>query len=296
MVVEKVFVFGAGLMGSGIAQVCAQAGMTVVLHDRSAAALESARRSLSWSVGKLVEKGRVEGDKDEIVGLISTTLEREPLVEAQLIIEAVFEDRELKRQVFELMDDMAAPDAVLASNSSAIPITELAAATGRPDKVLGLHFFSPVPMIPVVEVVRGMTTSDETIALGRSFVRAVGKEPILVRRDVPGFLINRINLPSSIEAMRLVESGVATVEDIDRGLKLATGRKMGIFETGDLVGLDVTFGALMALYEETREERWYPPLILRRKVSSGQLGRKSGRGWYEYDSQGRRVTGRREGR
>jgi 3-hydroxybutyryl-CoA dehydrogenase len=138
-------------------------------------------------------------------------------------------------------------------------------------------------------VVRGMATSDETFAAGQAFVHQLGKEPIPVHRDVPGFLVNRINLPSSIEAMRLVEQGVGTVEDIDRGVKLALGRRMGIFETGDMVGLDVTFGALLALYEETRDPRWYPPMILRRKVVAGQLGRKSGIGWYRYDAEGKRL-------
>jgi 3-hydroxybutyryl-CoA dehydrogenase len=138
-------------------------------------------------------------------------------------------------------------------------------------------------MMPAAEVIRGMLTSDETITAGEAFVRRVGKEPILVNRDVPGFIINRINLRANVEAMRLVEEGVATVEDIDKGLKLATGRKMGPFETGDMVGLDVTLGALMAIYEETRDPAWFPPAILRRKVRAGHLGRKAGRGWYQYD-------------
>jgi 3-hydroxybutyryl-CoA dehydrogenase len=186
------------------------------------------------------------------------------------------------------MDRLASPQALLATNTSAISITDLAASTARPEKVLGLHFFSPVPMMEAVEVVRGLCTSDETCAAGQTFVEALHKVPILVQRDVPGFLINRINLPSNLEAMRLVEAGVGTVEDIDRGMRLCTGRKMGPFETGDLVGLDVTYGALLALYEETRDPRWYPPLILRRKVKAGQLGRKTGKGWYEYSADGSR--------
>jgi 3-hydroxybutyryl-CoA dehydrogenase len=153
---------------------------------------------------------------------------------------------------------------------------------------LGIHFFSPVPMMPAVEVVQGMATSEETVQAGRRFAVKIGKEPIMVNRDVAGFVVNRINFPSAIEAMNLVEAGVATVEDIDKGLRLATGRKMGIFETGDMVGLDVTYGALMAIYQETGEARFYPPLLLRRKVKAGHLGRKTGKGWYTYDENGNR--------
>jgi 3-hydroxybutyryl-CoA dehydrogenase len=154
--------------------------------------------------------------------------------------------------------------------------------------VLGLHFFSPVPMMQAVEVIKGLATSDQTAESGREFVLAIGKEPIMVNRDVAGFVINRINFPSTIEAMRLVEAGIATVEDIDKGLRLASGRRMGIFETGDMVGLDVTYGAMMAMYEETGDSRWYPPLLLRRKVKAGELGRKTGKGWYEYNKDGSR--------
>ncbi|MFH2098849.1 MAG: 3-hydroxyacyl-CoA dehydrogenase family protein, partial [Pseudomonadota bacterium] len=194
----------------------------------------------------------------------------------------------VKREIFKKLDGVCAPGTLLASNTSAIPITELAAATKRPDRVLGLHFFSPVPMMQAVEVIRGMETSDATMDAGRAFVKRIGKESITVNRDVAGFVINRINFPSTIEAMRLVEEGVATCEDIDKGLRLASGRKMGIFETGDMVGLDVTYGALMAMHQETGDPRFYPPLLLRRKVKAGHLGKKTGQGWYEYDENGKR--------
>ena len=174
------------------------------------------------------------------------------------------------------------------SNTSAIPITELAAVTKRPGKVLGLHFFNPVPLMQAVEVVKGAGTTEETISKGKEFVAQIGKESIMVNRDVAGFLINRINFPSTLEAMRMVEEGVGTVEDIDKGLRLASGRRMGIFETGDMVGLDVTYNALLAIYQETGDPRWFPPMILRRKVKAGELGRKTGRGWYEYNQDGSR--------
>jgi 3-hydroxybutyryl-CoA dehydrogenase len=202
---------------------------------------------------------------------------------AELIIEAVFEKIDLKREIFKKVDEICAPEALIASNTSAIPITELAAVTGNPERVLGLHFFSPAPMMQAVEVIKGIATTDETARKGREFVLQIGKEPIMVNRDITGFVINRINFPSTIEAMNLVEKGIATVEDIDKGMKLASGRKMGIFETGDMVGLDVTYGAMMAIYQESGDPRWYPPMILRRKVKAGHLGRKAGKGWYEYN-------------
>jgi 3-hydroxybutyryl-CoA dehydrogenase len=289
MEIKQVFIIGAGLMGSGIAQVCAQSGIQVTLCDLSPEILDKAQKSIAWSAGKLVEKGRVEGPLEAIVGRIRATTSIDAVADADLVVEAIFEKLELKREVLGQLDRLAPAHTLFGSNTSAIPITELAAATERPERVLGLHFFSPAPMMQAVEVVRGIATSSETFAAGQAFVRQLGKEPIPVLMDLPGFLINRINLPSNMEAMRMVEQGVGTVEDIDKGLKLATGRKMGPFETGDMVGLDVTHGALMALYQETGDPRWYPPLILRRKVRAGHLGRKSGRGWYVYDDSGKRL-------
>lgn len=291
MEVERVLVVGSGLMGSGIAQVCAQAGLQVVLHDVSDQALARAVKSIDWSVGKFVEKGQLKEAKEAVLQRITTVDRLSERVDAGLAIEAAFEDLEIKKSIFKQLDKICGPDTLIASNTSAIPITELAAVTQRPDKVLGLHFFSPVPMMQAVEVIKGIGTSEETAAAGREFVIKIGKEPIMVRRDVAGFVINRINFPSTIEAMRLVEEGVATVEDIDKGLRLASGRKMGIFETGDMVGLDVTYGALMAIYKETGDSRFYPPLLLRRKVRAGHLGRKTGKGWYEYDEKGNRKPG-----
>ncbi len=289
MAIQKVFIVGAGLMGSGIAQVCAQAGIGVFLYDTSSEAMTKALKNIDWSVGKFVEKGRVTEAKKTVVDRISPVDDFSHAAEAGLVLEAVFERLDVKQEVFRKIDEVSSPDALIASNTSAISITDLAAATKRPESVLGLHFFSPAPMMQAVEVVKGIMTSGETIARGTEFVRRIGKEPIMVNRDVAGFVINRINFPSTMEAMRLVEQGVTTVEDVDKGLRLASGRRMGIFETGDMVGLDVTYGALMAMYQETGEDRWYPPMILRRKVKAGHLGRKTGVGWYEYDSDGNRL-------
>ena len=288
MDIQKVLVVGSGLMGSGIAQVCAQAGIQVLLYDVSKDALVNAIKTIDWSVGKFIEKGKLDEDRDSIMARIRLITDITDGKEVDLAIEAVFEKLELKQEIFQKLDKSCSPDTLIASNTSAIPITELAAVTNRPDKVLGLHFFSPVPMMQAVEVIKGAGTVDETARTGRDFVLQIGKEPIMVNRDVAGFVINRINFPSAIEAMNLVEQGVASIEDIDKGLRLAAGRRMGIFETGDMVGLDVTYGAMKAMFEETGDPRWYPPLLLRRKVKAGHLGRKAGKGWYEYNEDGSR--------
>lgn len=288
MAVGKVAVIGSGTMGSGIAQVCAQAGIRVDLNDAGADLLQKALRNIAWSVGKLVEKGKLEEDPATVMGRIQAVSDLASAADADLVIEAVFENIDIKKKVFAQADRVCRPEALIASNTSAIPITELAAATARPEKVLGLHFFNPVALMQVVEVVRGAATSDETMDRGRQFVQQIKKEAITVNRDVAGFVINRINYPAMIEAMQLVEQGVATVEDIDKGLRLGAGRKMGIFETGDMVGLDVTYGGLMAMYHETGDPKWFPPLLLRRKVKAGHLGRKTGRGWYAYHPDGSR--------
>ncbi len=286
MEIKKVFVAGAGLMGSGIAQVCASAGLEVIICDVASEALERALKNIAWSVGKFIEKKKVSGPLEAVMGRITSTNDSTMAAETDLCIEAVFEKLELKQEIFGRLGSVVKHNIPMASNTSAIPISTLAAAVPHPERVLGIHFFSPVPMMDAVEVVRSQFTSDEIFSLCESFVRAIGKEPILVHKDVPGFLINRINFPAAVEAMRLVEAGVGTVEDIDKGLRLASGRRMGIFETGDMVGLDVTCGALTAIYEETKDPRWFPPAILRRKVMAGQLGRKTGKGWYEYNPDG----------
>jgi len=276
-------------MGAGIGQVCAQANIQVTLCDLSQEVLDRAMKGISWSVGKLLEKGKLPGTLDDIMGRISPTTSIEAAAGANMVMEAVFENVDVKRDVFARLAPVISEHALVATNTSAIPITELAAGISRPERFLGLHFFNPVPMMAAVEVIRGMATSDEAFAAGKQFVLDMGKEPILVHRDVAGFVINRINFPSTMEAMRLVEEGVTSVEDVDKGLRLAAGRRMGIFETGDMVGLDVTYGAMMAMYQETGDPRWYPPLLLRRKVKAGHLGKKTGRGWYAYGPDGERL-------
>jgi 3-hydroxybutyryl-CoA dehydrogenase len=289
MSVKNIFIMGSGLMGAGIGQVCAQAGIRVTLSDISQEVLDKAMKGIAWSVSKLIEKGKVTGTVDDIMGRISPTTAIEAAAGADLVMEAVFENLDVKRQVFDRLAPVIPENALVATNTSAIPITELAAGISRPERFLGLHFFNPVPMMAAVEVIRGMATSHQAFDKGREFILDIGKEPILVNRDVAGFVINRINFPSTMEAMRLVEEGVTSVEDVDKGLRLAAGRRMGIFETGDMVGLDVTYGAMMAMYQETGDPCWYPPLLLRRKVKAGHLGKKTGRGWYVYGPDGKRL-------
>jgi 3-hydroxybutyryl-CoA dehydrogenase len=286
MKIKQVFVVGSGTMGNGIAQVCAQSGLQVTLCDLSQDVLENAVKTINWSVGKLAGKGLIADDADTVMQRIQTSTGYDAVAEADLVIEAVFEKIEVKHEVLKKIDELARDDTVMASNTSAIPITEIAAAVSRPENFLGIHFFNPVPMMQAVEVIRGISTSDETFQCGADFVRFLGKEPVLVNRDIAGFILNRINMVSNMEAMRIVEQGIATPADIDKGMRLAFGRKMGPFETADLVGVDVQLMAYTNVYEEEKDPRFYPPSILRQKVLAGHLGRKTGRGWYEYNPDG----------
>ena len=284
MDIRRVLVVGAGLMGGGIAQVAALAGYRVSLRDVSQQMLDKAMSNIAWSLGKFVEKGQFAAEaRESALGRLSPTLALDAAAEADFAVEAVFEDKALKQEVFRELDRLCPPRAILASNTSAIPITELARVTERPDRVVGTHFFSPVPLMPLCELVRGLETSDETLAAAKAFVESLGKETITVKRDVAGFALNRINLPGTVEAIRLVEAGVITPEEVDKGMRLGRGWRMGPFETMDMTGLDVTLGAMLAIYEETQDPRFWPPDLLRRKVAAGHLGRKAGRGWYVYE-------------
>ena len=288
MDISKVFVMGAGAMGNGIAQVCAQTGISAVMCDLSQDLLDKAVKNINWSVSKFIEKGKISESLDTVMGRIQTSTDYDAAAEADLVIEAVFEKIEVKHEVFKKLDSVVGDKTIVASNTSAIPITEIAVVMRRPENFLGLHFFNPVPMMAAVEVIRGISTSDEAFQYGADFVRFIGKEPIMVNRDIAGFILNRINMLSNMEAYRLVEQGVATPEDIDKGMRLAFGRRMGPFETSDLVGLEVQLMAYNNVYQEEKDLRFYPPSILRRKVLAGQLGRKPGKGWYQYNPDGSR--------
>jgi 3-hydroxybutyryl-CoA dehydrogenase len=285
---KKVLVVGSGTMGNGIAQVCAQKGISVVLSDVSEDILARAVKNIRWSVGKFVEKGKLTDGLETIMGRIRTATGFESASEVDLVIEAVFEKVEIKHEVFKKIDALVSDKTLLASNTSAIPISDIASVLRRPENFIGLHFFNPATMMNAVEVIKGIASSEESFQAGAEFVRLIDKEPIMVKRDIAGFILNRINMLANMEAMRLVEQGVASPEDIDKGMCLAFGRKMGPFETSDLVGLEVQLMAYTNVFEDEKDARFYPPSILKRKVLAGQLGRKSGKGWYEYNPDGSR--------
>ncbi|MDJ0818200.1 MAG: 3-hydroxyacyl-CoA dehydrogenase family protein [Desulfobacterales bacterium] len=289
MEICEIFVAGAGLMGSGIAQICAQAGYQVVMRDMSDDILAKSLKTVKWSVGKLVEKGKVDGTVDDIMDRLAVTTDLAPAAEADFVFEAIIEDLDAKRALFAELDRICPGHAILATNTSSIPVTEIAAVTQRVGQVVGTHFFSPVPLMKAVEIVKGLGTSNKTVDAADQLCRSIGKEPIRIKIDVAGIVLNRINFPSVVEAIKLVESGVATVEDIDKGVRLGFARLMGPFETADMTGLDVGYRAMLTVYRETRDPKFYPPMLLQRKVKLGHLGRKTGIGWYRYDEKGNKL-------
>jgi len=271
-------------MGSGIAQVAAVAGWDVTLRDVTEQALDRGRSTIETSLGRLVEKQSMTGDdRDGALGRIATTTDLSAAADADLVIEAVFEQIEVKREVFRELDRVAGEHAVLATNTSAIPITTIAAATERPESVVGMHFFSPVPRMALVELVRGLRTSDATLAYARDFAEGVGKTCIVVERDVAGFVTTRLLSALVMEAVALYEAGVASAEDIDLACKLGFGHAMGPLATTDLTGVDILRHAALNIHAETGEAKFWPPELLSRMVDAGDLGRKSGRGFFTYD-------------
>ncbi|WP_016907373.1 3-hydroxyacyl-CoA dehydrogenase family protein [Streptomyces xiaopingdaonensis] len=280
---KKLAVVGAGLMGSGIAQVSAQAGWDVVLRDVTDEALARGRDAISTSLEKFAAKGKLSTDDAEAaLARITTSTELDAVADADVVVEAVFEKIEVKREIFAALDRLVREDAVLASNTSAIPLTKIAAATERPERVVGTHFFSPVPMMALCELVRGHRTSDETLAAARSFAESVGKTCIVVNRDVAGFVTTRLISALVVEAAKLEESGVASAEDIDTACRLGFGHAMGPLATTDLTGVDILLHATDNIHEESKDPKFAPPESMRRMVDAGDLGRKSGRGYYTY--------------
>jgi len=280
---QRVAVVGAGLMGGGIAQVAAQAGYDVVLRDVTPDALERGLGAVRGSYAKFVEKGRLsQDDADAALARITTTTELDAAADADLVVEAVFEKLEVKAEVFRELDRICKDDAVLASNTSAIPITSIAAVTRRPESVVGTHFFSPVPLMKLCELVRGYKTSDAALAAAREFAEGVGKTCIVVNRDVAGFVTTRLISALAMEAVALLESGVASAEDIDTACRLGFGHAMGPLETIDLTGVDIMLNAATNIYTDTQDEKFAAPELLRRMVAAGDLGRKTGRGFYPH--------------
>jgi 3-hydroxybutyryl-CoA dehydrogenase len=279
----RLAVIGAGLMGSGIAQVAAQAGWEVILRDVDDAAAQRGIAAIRKSLERFAAKGTISTDDvSAALERITATSELEAAADADLVVEAVFEKLDVKHEVFRALDRVCKAEAVLATNTSAIPITSIAAATERPESVVGTHFFSPVPMMKLCELVRGIKTSDETLARAREFAEAVGKTVVVVNRDIAGFVTTRLIAALAMEAIRLVESGVITAEELDTACKLGFGHAMGPLATTDMTGLDVLLNATRNIHADTGEAKFFPPELLARMVAAGDLGRKTGRGFYQY--------------
>jgi 3-hydroxybutyryl-CoA dehydrogenase len=280
--VKKVGVLGAGTMGSGIAQVVASNGRSVVLLDVSDSALGRGTKIIGDSLGRFVKKGEIkEEDRNSILSRIRTTTRFEDLADVDLIVEAVFEDMGVKKETFKKLDSSTRPDVILATNTSSLPIIEIAVNTKRPDKVVGMHFFNPAPIMKLVEVVRSLATSDETMKFAYNFAKALGKDPVRTK-DVPGFIVNRVLMPMLNEAVFALEEGVGTAEDIDKAMKLGTNQPIGPLALIDLIGLDVTLNVIDVLYREFQDSKFRAAPLLRQMVRAGWLGRKTGSGFYKY--------------
>ncbi|MBX6378202.1 MAG: 3-hydroxyacyl-CoA dehydrogenase family protein [Clostridia bacterium] len=284
-------------MGAGIAQVAAQAGKRVILCDVGDAPLQAAMARIDRLLQGAVAKGRLtDADRGAVLARIRTTVDVGDMAEADFVVEAIVEDLEAKRDAFRRLDAVCREGVILASNTSSMSITEMAAATRRPDRVVGMHFFNPPQVMRLVEVVRGYYTSDATVAEARALAETLGKEAVEVRKDVPGFIVNRLLMPMIREAMLLYEEGVASMEDIDRAVVLGLNHPMGPFVLADFMGLDVDHNVMAYLAEELGNPRYAPPLILRRLLRAGRLGRKNGRGFYDYDAEGRPLPRGRQDR
>jgi 3-hydroxybutyryl-CoA dehydrogenase len=285
-VAGKLLVVGAGLMGAGITQVAAAAGYDVTMQDMSDGALRRGRKQIQDSLARLEARGRISAEAhNDALARISTATELDAAAEAEIVVEAVFEDPEIKRDVFRKLDKLAPERAVLTTNTSAIPITSIAAATGRPECVVGTHFFSPVPMMALCELVRGLRTSEETLLRAKAFAESCGKTTVVVQRDIAGFVTTRLIAAVGMEAARLLEQGVISADDLDTACRLGFGWAMGPLATSDLTGIDVLYQAAMNIYRSTRDPKFFPPESVARMVEAGDLGRKTGRGFFSYESQ-----------
>jgi 3-hydroxybutyryl-CoA dehydrogenase len=282
--ISRVGVLGCGLMGSGIAQAAAAAGFPTVVRDIEAGLLARGQTAIATSLAKLVEKGKLDAAaRDAALKRLTFATDLADVAGCDLIVEAVPEDLALKSELWRALAASSPARTIFASNTSSLSIGDMAAATGRPDRFIGLHFFNPVPLMPLVEVVRAVGTSPETVERATAFVRRLGKEPIAVR-DSSGFLVNRLLVPYLLDAARALEQGLASVPDIDRGMQLGCGHPMGPLALLDFVGLDTVVRIADIMFDEYREPRFAPPPLLRKMVAAGLHGRKSGRGFYDYAS------------
>jgi 3-hydroxybutyryl-CoA dehydrogenase len=282
MAIERVGIIGSGIMGSGIAEVAAKSGHTVVLRSRKQETADDMVTRLEKSLGKQVEKGRLEeAERDAVLGRVSATAELDALADCDLVIESVVEDLGVKQGLFRELDGIVREGAIIATNTSTLPVIEMAVATNRPELVCGVHFFNPAPAMSLVELIRPLTASDETMAAVRAFAERCGKQPVEVQ-DRAGFIVNALLFPYLNNAVRMLENGTASRDHIDEAMKGGCNFPMGPLALLDLVGLDTSVAILDALYEEFRDPNYAPVPLLRRMVSAGQLGRKSGAGFHEY--------------
>ena len=284
MEIKTIGVLGAGVMGNGIAQVSAMAGYNVIMRDIEDRFVEGGIKNIDKFLSKTVEKGKMTAEqKNGVMGKIKGTTDMGAMKDADFIVEVIIEVMDVKKKVFAELDEIVKPEVILSSNTSSMSITEIAAATKRPDRVVGMHFFNPVPLMKLVEVIRGVSTSDATTATTIELARKVGKEPVEVKVDVPGFLANRLMMANAIEAIKLFEQGIASKEDIDKAAKLGLNYPMGPFELMDLTGIDINLHVMDYFYKELpKENKWDAPLAIKNMVRAGLLGRKTGKGWYDY--------------
>ncbi len=285
MSIKTIGVVGAGTMGNGIAQVAAQAGFDVVMSDIEDRFVQNGIKNIDKFLSKSVEKGKMAADeKNAIMGRIKGTVKMEDMKDVDLVVEVVLEVMDVKKKVFKQLDEITKKEAILATNTSSMSITEIAGATSRPDKVVGMHFFNPVPLMKLVEVIRGIRTSDATVATTLELSKKLGKEPVEVKVDVPGFLANRLMIAVAIEAIKLYEQGIASKEDVDKAAKLGLNYPMGPFELMDLTGVDINYHVMDYFAKELPKElKWDPPTTIKNMVKAGLLGRKTGAGWYDYN-------------
>ena len=289
MQIKSVAVVGSGFMGGGIAQVAAQAGYSVTLLDIESGRLQQALQVIRWSVDKLVKKGFLKDSTDTILNRIKTSTDLADAKEVDLVIEAVFENIAVKHEVLRKLDAICSPRTIIGSNTSTIPITKLAEVTNRPELVIGIHFFGPVPLMRLVEIIPNPNTNKAVVDTIVEFGKSVGKNPVLVKKDIPGFLMNRIFGAMSCEAMRLVESGAGSVEDIDQGMCDGFNMRMGPIGIADLAGLDISLNAFAVMHDLDPENFVEPPAILVRLVKEGKLGAKTGEGFYYWSEDGKRL-------